>query len=297
MESPVRLRKEWKWTFILLGLCGLVTGIHGAVAQECYLSKGRCIYHLELSPHCHKGSPKDNKIEYLKDQKMNQIEQTMVDVHDNHARKIADLENRISQLYSKLGQETIRVSPPSGRNSPDIDNNNVEGGDETRLLDLLQKEFSGIRSELLKTGRRLRLTERHLSITRTKLNKTESALLSTTKKLLITEGKYHEMRSDRDTQLRKLRQRDRQLNSTKTQLLKTTNKLKKSEDNVRKLQGEKKSLEAELAETKALLETTQAELESSRTAGQEVTSQLAQITEELSNKETELNTCYSGKSL
>ncbi len=270
-----------------------------AAQNQCNLSDGRCIYHVQLAPSCKDDlSLQTNRLQNDYNEKVNEIEKSLTHVSTDHSQRIKDLENKLSHIMTNVdsAEGSALVQPDHRRRHSGKDKFSETGKrKENALLNLLHEQFSVLRHDVAVAKRKVRETERILRDTRLKLNKTEEALLDTTRKLLTTEQNLADSKAENWRLRKDLEEKDLELNQTKAKLVATIRKLRDMEIELMISQEENSKLKDQLRDATLLLESTRKLLANALRKYHELNIRHELTVEELNNRTEELVSCYRGK--
>ena len=243
------------------------------------------------------------------DQRVNDIEKTLVDVRVAHAQKIEELENKISSmLEANLNGVTpsgsandINAIPPTapqrlrhGGGKFNLDRETAQKEEDTLLVELHER-FAGLRHDLGVCRRRRRDCDSRVRDARKRLNKTEAALLKTTDKLLKAEQDLDTVRVEKETLVQNVEQKGSELNDTKTQLEDTLRQLRSKELQLWDMEFDNERFKKELADLRAQLARTRKHLAEALRKYHELNLAHEETVQNLRNATEALVTCFSGK--
>ena len=245
----------------LIFVLGLLVGGVGGNYNQCQLESGKCTYHVRLSSGCDDGAAGPlltNQIQNDYNEKVNEIERNLIDVRVDHHKRIADLENRISQMLVNPIQPPPSVNlPEEGRHLKGHQKLFKESDAERKengLLNNLHDQFTALRRELARLKRKLKTMEQNLFDARSKLNSTELDLEKTRKRLTAAEQKLEEEKAKNAKLQRQLNAKDDELERTQAALNETNRKLSEMELQLQIANKEKARLKDELSECRADVE-------------------------------------------
>ena len=235
----------------------LLCAVAVAAANKCSIHNGKCVYHIALSNENCQGQIQAHSAPLQNDYsaRVNQIEHSLDDVREAHARRIQELEQQVLNILRGNGPGNGRHQ--RGSHSNDIPMAKAADGHENTMLRILQRRFSMLRSEVQDLRKKLRGAAIALNGTKSKLNETEVNLALATRRAHNAEKKISRNEDENFSLRQQVGEQENVLNSTQRQLKETMNQLTETEREMYRSKIDQDKIRIELDHARLSLNETQ----------------------------------------